>query len=277
MYVRNDHTLPALLNRELGREAVANIAVDGLHPVAMETLMRHYGDAIRGKRVYLYWNPLWMNTPLYDLTGEGDFSINHPRLLPQFDRSIRSYHPGFRDRCQATLERLVSFYGWLHHLRVVCFDNGDFKKHLVRHPDENPLKKLRGELTPIETEHNDGRFDWKQSGIKPQDWPWVDLDASRQWSAYLAAAQLLREQGNEVFAVIGTINPHMQTPASLARYRKLRAAAMEELRREGFRIVDLPELPSEEYADASHPLAAGYRRLAKFMAEKFPDQPVTRK
>ena len=72
-----------------------------------------------------------------------------------------------------------------------------------------------------------------------------------------------------------SINPHMQTPASLARYRKLRAAAMEELARQGYRMVDLPELPSEEYADASHPLAAGYRRLAKFMAEKFPDQPVT--
>ena len=276
MYVGNDHTLPAFLNRELGRDTVANIAIDGLHPVAMETLVRHYGGAIRGKRVCLYWNPLWMNTPLYDLTGEGDFSINHPRLLPQFDRSIRSYHPGVRDRCQATLERLVPFYGWLHHLRVACFDNGDFKKHLVRHPAENPLAKLHGELSPVETGHGDGRFDWKQSGIKAQDWPWVDLAVSRQWRAYLAAARRLRDQGNEVVAVIGTINPHMQTPASLARYRALRAAAAAELRRQGYRIVDLPELPSQEYADASHPLAGGYRRLAKFMAEDFRKVPVTK-
>ena len=275
MYVKNDHTLPAYLNRELGRDVVANIAVDGLHPVAMETLMRRYGGAIRGKRVFLYWNPLWMNTPLYDLTGEGDFSINHPRLLPQFDLSMKSFHPGFRDRCQATLERLVPFYGWLHHLRVASFDNTDFKKHLVRHPDENPVKKLHREFTPVETEHQDGRFDWKQSGIKPQDWPWVALDASRQWKALLATAKVLRERGNDVVVVIGTINPHMQTPASLKRYYALRAAAMAELQRQGYRVVDLPELPSEEYADASHPLAAGYRRLAKFMAEKISDRPVT--
>ena len=275
MYVKNEHTLPALINRELGRDAVANIAVDGLHPVAMETLMSRYGGAIRGKRVYLYWNPLWMNTPLYDLTGEGDFSINHPRLLPQFDLSMKSYCPGFRDRCQASLERLVPFYGWLHHLRVVSFDNGDFKKHLVRHPDENPAKRLHREFEPVEEGHADSRFDWKSSGIKPQDWPWVELDASRQWRAFLATAELLRGRGNEVVVAVGTINPHMQTPTSLERCRKLRAAAMEELTKRGFATVDLPELPSEEYADASHPLAAGYRRLAKFMAARFPDKPVT--
>ena len=269
MYVANDHTLPALINQALGEEAVANIAVDGLHPVAMETLMRHYGRAIRGRRIYLYWNPLWMNTPLYDLSGEGDFAINHPRLLPQFRWSIRSYRPEFRERCQAAIERQVPFYGWLHHLRVACFNNRDFKKYLAAHPDENPLARLHRDLEPVETGHFDSRFDWKDNGITAQDWPWVAPAASRQWRAYLATAELLKARGNEVVAVLGTINPHLLTPTSLECYHTLRQEVAFELQQRGYRLVVLPELPSEEYADASHPLADGYRRLAEFLAPEF--------
>ena len=269
MYVSNDHTLPALINQELEQDVVANIAIDGLHPVAMETLMRHYGRSIRGKRVYLYWNPLWMNTPLYDLSGEGDFSINHPRLLPQFQWSIRSYQAEFQDRCKAVLERQVPFYGWLHHLRVACFNNKDFKKHLANHPEENPLARLHREFDPVETDHFDSRFNWESNGISTQDWPWVEPASSRQWQAFLATAKLLKAQGNEVVAVLGTINPHLLTVSSLERYNALRKDVASELQQLGYRFVLLPELPSEEYADASHPLADGYRRLAEVLASEF--------
>ncbi|MBQ6351916.1 MAG: SGNH/GDSL hydrolase family protein, partial [Lentisphaeria bacterium] len=66
----------------------------------------------------------------------------------------------------------------------------------------------------------------------------------------------------------GTLNPHMQTPKSLARYRKLRAKVAAELAGAGIEVIDLPELASEEYADASHPLAEGYRTLADFMIKQ---------
>ena len=104
MYAANDRTLPACINRKLKKEEIGNLAIDGLHPVALLTLVREYGTAITGKKVLLYLNPLWFNTPLYDLTGTGDLSVNHPRLLPQFDLSIKSYKPAFRDRCMAALE-----------------------------------------------------------------------------------------------------------------------------------------------------------------------------
>ena len=92
MYSDNRHTLTALLNRKLGREHAGNLAVDGLHYVAMENLLKHYGGGIRNKKVYLYFNPLWMNSKLYDLSDDKDFGINHPRLLPQFDWNMPSYN-----------------------------------------------------------------------------------------------------------------------------------------------------------------------------------------
>ena len=57
-YVDNENTLPELVNRALGKDEIVNLAVDGLHPVAMERLLRDHGDSIRGQRVFLYWNPL---------------------------------------------------------------------------------------------------------------------------------------------------------------------------------------------------------------------------
>ena len=93
----------------------------------------------------------------------------------------------------------------------------------------------------------------------------MPLDESRQWKSYLATLELLKKRGNTVVAVVGTVNPSMQTAASLEKYRALRADALKRLKDNGYKTVDLPELPSEEYGDASHPLAAGYERLAEFM------------
>ena len=85
-------------------EMKCKVAVDGLHYVAMENLLKHYGGGIRNKRVYLYFNPLWMNSRLYDLSDSKEFGINHPRLLPQFDWNMPSYNAPLAKRMSATLE-----------------------------------------------------------------------------------------------------------------------------------------------------------------------------
>ena len=262
-YVDNDHTLPELVNRNLGRDGIGNLAVDGLHPVAMEKLLDAHGGDIRGKRVFLYWNPLWMNTPLYDLSGEEKFSINHPRLLPQFDRSFKSYHADFGERWSAFLEQSVAFCAWLRHFRAVHCGNRDIKE-VIASGDElseyDPAKKL--------VRVKGGALSWKVKRIPVQNWPWVATKDSRQYAAFRRVIALLEKRGNKVTVVLGTVNPHMQTPGSLERYRKLRAEVKADLLNANVAVIDLPELESLEYADASHPLADGYRKLADFMVKQ---------
>ena len=154
----------------------------------------------------------------------------------------------------------------LHHVRVAFLDNKDVKNHLAKQPDKPLCKQLSLNIEPLETGHpSDSKITWEDAGIAEQDWPWVPLDESRQWRSYLATLELLKKRGNTVVAVVGTVKPSMQTAASLEKYRALRADALKRLKDNGYKTVDLPELPSEEYGDASHPLAAGYERLAEFM------------
>ena len=258
--VDNDNTLPELVNRELGREEIGNLAVDGLHPVAMERLLRDHGGAIQGKRVFLYWNPLWMNTPSEDLSGTSEASINHPRLLPQFDPSYRSYRAKFGDRWSAFLEQNVGFCAWLRHCRAAYCDNQDVKKVIA---SGKPLTVY----SPAESRRANSDAWWEKRGVKVQDWPWVSPARSRQYAAFRRVITLLEKRGNQVTVVLGTINPYMQTPECLERYRKLRAEVVADLRNSGVATIDLPELESEEYADASHPLVGGYRKLAGVIAE----------
>ena len=79
---------------------------------------------------------------------------------------------------------------------------------------------------------------------------------------------MLCKNGNEVVILLGSINPFMQTPECLERYRWIMAQAEEKLRMPEVKLVVLPELPSEEYGDSSHPLATGYERLANCLLEK---------
>ncbi len=268
MYVRNDHTLPAIVNGRLGGEAVGNLAVDGLHPVAMETLLRKYGGDVRGRVVYVYLNPLWMTSPLYDLSGDGELSVNHPRLLPQFIGRPPCYHATLDERCGTVWERLVDFEALLHHVRAAFLDNQDIKAYLAKQSGSPLFRRVSLHIEPIETGHAvDSGITWEDAGVAEQDWPWVRLDSSRQWRSYWNTLELLKKRGNDVVAVVGTVNPHMQTAASLEKCHALRADILRRLEDGGYRTVDMPELPSEEYGDASHPLAAGYERLAAFMED----------
>jgi hypothetical protein len=65
---------------------------------------------------------------------------------------------------------------------------------------------------------------------------------------------------------VAPLNPYLQDPESQARYERMVAAMVAELSaRRGVTVLCPPALPSAEYADASHPLAFGYARLARGM------------
>ena len=57
-----------------------------------------------------------------------------------------------------------------------------------------------------------------------QEYPWVDPDTSLQWAAFQRMVRILQQRGNRVFVLVGPFNEHMLTPASLQRYRQVKAA-----------------------------------------------------
>ena len=74
---------------------------------------------------------------------------------------------------------------------------------------------------------------------------------------------LLRERGNDVLVVLGPFNEHMLEEKSRETYGDRRRAVEAWLEGQGIPHFAPALLPSELYADASHPLAGGYAQLAQ--------------
>ena len=269
MYVNNESTLTECLNRKTGKH-YGNLAIDGLHPVAMRTLVKeHTSNFGENRPIFLYFNPLWVNTPEYDLTGNGDISVNHPKLLPQLDFSIKANKLSLSERCKALLERKLTFYGMLRHLQLVSFGNKDLKSFLAKNPGTNPLKNIHVWVDALEHGHTlNSKIDWYNSGLPEQDWPWVKPADSRQWQAFLDTCAILQKRGAKLTVLLGAINTHMLTKESAERFAALRAEHHKILNELNIKTIELPVLPSNEYGDASHPLAPGYERLAEYLADK---------
>jgi hypothetical protein len=91
----------------------------------------------------------------------------------------------------------------------------------------------------------------------------VGLDASLQWHAFQRMIGRLRERGNDVLVVLGPFNEHLMAEDNRPEYRKIREGIAAWLGQNQIPAVVPEVLPSELYADASHPLTAGYEMLAK--------------
>ena len=116
--------------------------------------------------------------------------------------------------------------------------------------------------TPNEARRFDPRLSWKDNKIPLQDYPWVDLDTSLQWQAFQRVVQVLQKRGNRVFVLVGPFNEHLMTAESKERYQKVKAAVGAWLDSQQIAHAIPEPLPSELYGDASHPLPAGYEKLA---------------
>ena len=159
----------------------------------------------------------------------------------------------------------IRFFGWKKHLQNYFYRNEDFKSFLVKRHLADPFAPIRQHIIPEEKEHKGTEKNYQTRGIPVQHWEWVPLEKSRQWQALLDTAAILRGRGNRVLVMIGTINPGLLDPATLAGLKKLRLQASEELKRKGIEPVMLPELKADFYADASHPLESGYAQIAEFL------------
>ena len=279
-YVLPNGTLSHFLNGEAGgQERFVNAGGEGLHPLALEGMVKYYGGALRRRKILLNCNLLWLSSPKADLQDVTEDNLNHSRLLPQFFPQIPSYKADAAERIGATMERDIGFLSWSEHLQIAYFggmnvadwtlasDGGD----PPRHPNvyRNPLAQIT--LNVPSAPENDSKRGprsrrhrpWTATSDGPMQFEWVDLHRSLQWAAFQRLLQILRDRGNEVLVVVGPFNEHMMTEKNRVVYLRLRDGVAKWLIEQHVSCV-LPEtLPSALYADASHPLTEGYKLLAE--------------
>jgi hypothetical protein len=276
-YVKPAQTLSHYLNELAGKERFANLGLNGAHPVALVGLVKHYGEAIAGKKVVLHYNPLWMKDPSADLQ-EKDSQLNHPDLVPQFFPSIPSNKASASDKIGRVVDRNVPFAGWNSHLQQAYFgrgpgdDPGPFNpmsipRWTLEHAYANPVRQLtRGLPPPDDTLHEDP-VTWTVRGIKVQRLPWVAPADSLEWSYFQRAVDLLQARGNRVFVVVGPFNEHALTKPNRQDYERIKKGLESWLQERNIPHVFPALLPSDTFADLSHPLSAGYQILARELSK----------
>jgi hypothetical protein len=269
-YAARTETLSHYLNELAGRQACANLGLDGAHPLALEGLVEYYASSIRGKNVLLQCNPLWLSSPRADLQDDKATDFNHPQLVAQFLPRIPSYKAELSARIGIVVQRRVGLNSWTNHLQQAYFGGTDLPSWTLEHPYDNPLAPLARGLPAADNAVRHIPQPWYKSGIARQDYPWVDLEMSLQWGAFQRVVKLLRHRGNRIFVLVGPFNEHMLSEQSLPKYRQIKAAIAEWLQTQEIPHAAPPALARELYGDASHPLAAGYAVLARLIHEKWP-------
>ena len=256
-YVAKDATLPHALG-----ENFANLGINGIHPAAIYGLLNYYAGGVRERDVLINFNPLWMSSPEADLSIDGETRINHPKLLPQFAGAPRAYDESLSERIGIVVKRQIPIFSWVGHLHTIYFENSDVPHWTGEHPYEFPQAVAVTDLPEGETPESLAK-NWRERRAMQVAFRWVGLDESCQWSFFKKSVDLLRERGNRVFVLVGPFNEHMiRGEASQAAYAELKAGMASWLEAEGVEYLMPEALPSELYADASHPLAEGYRMLA---------------
>lgn len=262
-YVRPDETLHHYLNEQQGVEQFANMGVNGMHPVSLSGLITGYAKALKGRRIILHYNPLWTSSKRHDLQTSERFQFNHSSLAPQFTMNIPCYHADWSQRLGISLTRNWNFYNWLRHVKLAYYGTVDLTGWLYDHPYGNPLGPLGKSLPEPGDALRSEQVHWRDRGLSEHGFEWVPLEKSLQWRQFRQMLETLRQRDNEVVVLLGPFNEHMLTAESLAAYEQIKVGIEAYLAGIKIPCITADPLPSEIYADASHPLPVGYEQLAK--------------
>lgn len=278
-YVAPDGAWSHFLNEQAGAtNRFINGGLNGLFPLAQEGLLDYYGGALRQQKLILHCNVLWMTSPKADLSTTKEEQFNHARLVPQFSPRIPCYKADANERLSALLERRVGFIAWVGHLQNAYFGQKSIPSWTLeddggtppRYPNayKDPLAQITlavpsapkddPERGPSSPRHKP----WSADGTGATRFEWVNLEASFQWRAFQRVVRKLQARGNDVLVVLGPFNEHIMADENRPTYRQLRAGIAAWLSENHIPHVVPETLPSALYADASHPLTEGYRRLA---------------
>jgi hypothetical protein len=268
-YVKMNETLPYYLNKFVYSDynVFTNLGMDGVHPTAMFGLIKYYGKSVSNKGVILHLNPLWMSSKKHDLSDTDEFRFNHPRLVPQFYPKITSYKAKFPQRFGIVVERSIPFSSWVNHIRSNYYENMDIGNWSIQYPYKNPISAINFQIPLPENKSHSEPISWMERGMTKQDFPWVSADESFQWNSFKNVIKLLQARKNRVFVIIGPFNPYILTDESMNRYKAMKKDMEKWLKDDGISYVAISDLPSEYYADASHPLKEGYTVIAKELME----------
>ncbi|MDA1275567.1 MAG: hypothetical protein O2960_16235 [Verrucomicrobia bacterium] len=279
-YVRPDGTLPSFLSRESAANTrFINAGVNGLFPLALEGLVRDYGGAIRNRKVILHCNLLWMSSPKVDLQTPKEEKFNHPRLVPQFQPWIPCYKADIADRLGILVERNLPFLTWVNHLQNAYFNQknildwtlADDGQDPPGYPNvyQNPLAQINFEVPsapdsdPERGVSSSRHKPWSKSGQGSARFDWVPLETSLQWGAFQRLTKILASRGNDLLVVVGPFNEHMLSEENRLKFRQVLNSATDWFSAHRIKFVQPETLPSDLYADASHPLTDGYLALAR--------------
>jgi hypothetical protein len=279
-YVRPEGTLSHFLSAETGApDRFINAGVNGLFPLALEGLVQSYGQPLRHRKVLLQCNVLWMSSPKADLQTQKEEKFNHSRLVPQFRPRIPCYKADANERLEAIVERNVRFVSWVGHLQDCYFEQKSILNWTLEEDGGNPPTRPNAYKNPFTQitmvvpsapgddpqrgPQSPRHKPWSAGGSGPTQFEWVTPESSLQWGAFQRLVNLLRARDNDVLVILGPFNEHMIAPESQAGYRKLRDAIAAWLAHNHVAHVTPEVLPSDLYADASHPLTEGYALLAK--------------
>lgn len=278
-YVLPDGTLPHFLNQATGvSNRFVNAGVNGLFPLALEGLVADYGPALRHRKVLLHANLLWLTSPKADLSTTKEEPFNHARLVPQFQPRIPCYRADVNERLSAVLQRQIGFLAWVGHLQNAYFDQKSVLQWTLaddggdppRYPNvaRNPITQITCRV-PVAPANDPQRGPaslrhrpWSATSKATVAFDWVPLDASLQWRAFQRLVRQLQDRHNDVLVLLGPFNEHLIAPESRAAYQSLRDGIVAWLGQQRVACVAPAPLASELYADASHPLTAGYEALA---------------
>jgi len=279
-YVLPDGTWSHFLNREAGvTNRFINAGVNGLFPLALEGLVRCYGQALRHQKIMLHCNLLWLTSPKADLSTDKEEPFNHAALVPQFFPPIPCYRADASERLNAVVERNMPFLEWVSHLQTVYFGQKSIPKWTLdeegsdppRHPNSyrNPFSQITLTVPPEPREdpqrgpQSSRHKPWSMNDRGTTHFEWVALDQSLQWHAFQRVIELLRGRDNDVLVVLGPFNEHLMAENNRPAYRKIRDEIDAWLSQNHITHLVPEPLPSALYADASHPLTRGYELLGQ--------------
>ena len=266
-YVPKNQTLSHYLNELSDETKFANLGVDGMHPAALEGLVRYYGKDIKNKNVILHLNLLWLSSPLHDLQTEKQFNFNHPKLVSQFSPRIPCYKASVSSRLAIALERPFTFPNWTSHLNKAYFQNLNMPAWTLENPLKNPFNVVDFNLPEEDTYQKTESTEQPVNQTSGGGFEWIQADTSLQWRFFRDTIKLLQKRGNKVLVLIGPFNENMLAGENAENYFKLKNQIELWLQQNNIEYLALQTLPAELYNDASHPTAEGYKMLAEEIFE----------